>query len=698
VKTIIEAEMKRSVSLEQVRNIGIMAHIDAGKTTTTERLLFYAGKIRKMGEVHEGTSTMDWMTQERERGVTITAAATTFFWRNYKINLIDTPGHVDFTAEVERSLRILDGAVAVFCAVGGVEPQSETVWYQADRYKTPRIAFINKMDRIGANFYRVVEEMRKNFNTVILPLQLPIGEEENFKGVIDLINLKGRIYDEDEKGDLYKDIMLDEEMKEKAIPYRENLLETLSEYDEGIMNKYIHNEEIEPALLIAAVRKATLANNLVPVLCGTALRNKGLQLLTDAIVDYLPSPMDVPAVEGTNPKNQEVEKRIASDEEPFSALAFKLVTDPFVGKLTYFRVYSGKLSCGENIYNAAKGEKARVSRILQMHADKREEIKDVFCGDIVAAVGLQKVSTGDTLCARNYPILLESIKFPEPVISLAIEPKTKADQSKLDKALTKILEEDPTFTVRINSDTGQTIISGMGEFHLEIIADRLQREFNVEANAGKPQVAYREVIRKSVSCEGKFIRQSGGRGQYGHVIIKLEPRERGAGFEFVNNIRGGDIPREYISSVKKGALSGMKNGFLAGFPLMDIKIILCGGTFHEVDSSDIAFEAAASIAVKEGIKKADPALVEPIMKVEIITPKEYMGEIIGNINSRGGRIDKTELYGEMQIIKSFIPLSELFGYATNIRSLSKGRATFVMEFACFEEVPEEKAKEITKKY
>jgi elongation factor G len=674
-----------------------MAHIDAGKTTTTERILFYTGVTYKMGEVHEGTAVMDWMVQEQERGITITSAATTCFWKDHRINIIDTPGHVDFTVEVERSLRVLDGAVAVFDAVAGVEPQSETVWRQADKYKVPRIAFINKMDRIGADFDAGVKSMVERLGAKAVPVQIPIGAEDKFMGPVNLLNMKAVIYKDDTLGADYDLQDIPADMMEEAKSHREQLIEALADVDDTIMEKYLGGEEISEAELKAALRKGTVELKLTPVICGTAFKNKGVQQLLDAIVDYLPSPEEVLAVEGVAPGNGKKLTRPAKDDEPFSALAFKVVADPFVGQLTYLRVYSGVLAAGSTVLNSTKGTKERVGRLLKMHADKREELKEVHAGDIVAAVGLKNTLTGDTLCDLKEPVVLESMVFPEPVIAVAIEPKTKADQEKLSQALAKLAQEDPTFRVAVDEETGQTIISGMGELHLEIIVDRLLREFKVGGNVGKPQVAYRETLRTETKAEGRFVRQSGGRGQYGHVYITLGPSEPGKGFEFENKIVGGSIPREYIAPVEKGIKEAMDSGVLAGYPVVDIKATLYDGSFHEVDSSEMAFKIAGSMAFKEGSKKANPVLLEPVMAVEVVTPEEYMGDVIGDLNSRRGKIQEMSRRGAVQVVKSVVPLSEMFGYATDLRSKTQGRATYTMQFARYEEVPKQVAEKLIAK-
>lgn len=678
--------MPRQFPLEKTRNIGIMAHIDAGKTTTTERILFYTGKVHKMGEVHDGAAVMDWMEQEQERGITITSAATTCLWKGYRINIIDTPGHVDFTVEVERSLRVLDGSVAVFCAKGGVEPQSETVWRQADKYRVPRIAYVNKMDIVGADFFNVMEMMRQRLGANPVAVQLPIGREASFSGIIDLIREKA-IYYLDDLGTRSDETQVPEEMQDLVKEQREKLLETLAEYDEGIMMKYLEGEEIPEEEIKRAIRKATLEVRITPVLCGSSYKNKGVQLLLDAIVDYLPSPTDVPDIRGIDPDTGEESTRKSGDSEPFSALAFKIMADPYVGKLTFFRVYSGTLKSGSYVYNSTKNKKERIGRILQMHANHREEIDEVSTGDIAAAVGLKDTTTGDTLCDEQHPIILESMQFPEPVISVAIEPKTKADQEKMSISLQKLSEEDPTFRTYTDPETGQTIISGMGELHLEIIVDRLLREFKVGANVGKPQVAYKETITKPIKAEGKFIRQSGGRGQYGHVWIEIEPADRGQGYEFVNKVVGGVIPKEYIPAVDLGIRDAMESGTLAGYPVVDVKATLYDGSYHEVDSSEMAFRIAGSIAFKEGMKKANPVLLEPVMKVEVIVPEEYMGDVMGDINARRGRIEGMEPRAGAAVIRGFVPLAEMFGYATDLRSKTQGRGTYTMQFSHYEEIP-----------
>jgi elongation factor G len=688
--------MARQFPLEKTRNIGIMAHIDAGKTTTTERILFYTGRVHKLGEVHDGAATMDWMIQEQERGITITSAATSCQWRDHCINIIDTPGHVDFTVEVERSLRVLDGAVAVFCSVGGVEPQSETVWRQADRYKVPRIAYVNKMDRVGADFYRGMEMMRERLGANPVAIQLPIGVEENFHGIVDLIRNKAVKY-VDDLGTRSEETDIPADMLELVAGYRDKLLETVAEFDEELMLKYLEGEELTVDEIKAALRKATLAVKIVPVLCGSSFKNKGVQPLLDAIVDFLPSPVDVPAIRGLHPDTGEEDVREAKDSAPFSALAFKIMTDPYVGKLTYFRVYSGELNSGSYVLNTTKGKRERIGRILRMHANHREEVKQIHAGDIVAAVGLRDTSTGDTLCDSDHPILLESMEFPEPVISVAIEPDTKADQDKMAVALQKLGEEDPTFKVHIDPETGQTIISGMGELHLEIIVDRLLREFKVKATVGKPQVSYKETIRKKAKAEGKFIRQSGGRGQYGHVVIEVEPADPGTGLEFVNKIVGGVIPKEYIPAVENGVREAMANGVLASYPLVDLRVTLMDGSYHDVDSSEMAFKIAGSMALQSAAKKAGAVLLEPVMKVEVVVMEEYMGDVISDINSRRGRIEEMETRGVNQVIHGFVPLSEMFGYATELRSRTQGRGTYTMQFSHYEEVPQNIAENIIAK-
>lgn len=688
--------MPRNVALEKLRNIGIMAHIDAGKTTTTERILFYTGRLHKMGEVHEGAATMDWMVQEQERGITITSAATTCSWKDHQINIIDTPGHVDFTVEVERSLRVLDGAVAVFCAKGGVEPQSETVWRQADKYRVPRIAYVNKMDTLGADFFRVIAMMADRLKAQPVAIHLPIGVEDTFRGIVDLVENKAFIYTDD-LGTRLEDQPIPAEMAEQVSTYRDKLIESVADTDDELTLKYLEGEEIGPQELKRALRKATVENKIIPVLCGSSYKNKGVQLLLDAIVDYLPSPLDVDAVRGLSIDGDAELLRRPDDAEPFAALAFKIMTDPYVGKLCYFRVYSGVLAAGTYVYNATKGKKERIGRLLRMHANHREEVKEVRTGDIAAVVGLKDTSTGDTLCEEDHPVLLESMEFPEPVISVAIEPKTKADQDRLGQSLTKLSEEDPTFRMHTDQDTGQTIISGMGELHLEIIVDRLLREFKVSANVGKPQVAYKETITAAVKAEGKFVRQSGGRGQYGHVIIGLEPLERGNGVAFESKIVGGTVPKEYIAPVEAGIREACANGVLAGYPLIDVKAVLLDGSYHEVDSSEMAFKIAGSMALKNGAQKAKPVLLEPVMKVEVVVPEEFMGDVIGDINARRGRIEGMDARGGAQVIRSYVPLAEMFGYATDLRSRTQGRGTYTMQFDHYEEVPKQVAEAIIAK-
>lgn len=673
--------------LENTRNIGIMAHIDAGKTTTTERILYYTGVTYKIGEVHDGTAVMDWMVQEQERGITITSAATTCNWKDHRVNIIDTPGHVDFTIEVERSLRVLDGAVAAFDSVAGVEPQSETVWRQADKYNVPRIAFMNKMDRMGADFFMCVNSMVERLGANPVAIQIPIGTEEHFRGPIDLVTMKAMFYDDETLGAKYVEGDIPAEFLSQAGEYREKMLESIADVDEGIMEKFLSGEDISADEIKTAIRKGTVELKLTPVLCGSAFKNKGVQHLLDAIIDFLPSPYDVPPITGINPDDNSEILRKPDAKDHFSALAFKVMTDPFVGQLTFLRVYSGTLSAGSYIYNSTKGTKERVGRILQMHANKREDIKEVTAGDIAAAVGLKSTLTGDTICDDKNPIILESMEFPEPVISIAIEPKTKPDQEKLSQSLAKLAQEDPSFKVAVNEETGQTIISGMGELHLEIIVDRLLREFKVGANVGKPQVAYRETIRAASKAEGKFVRQSGGRGQYGHVYLEIQPLEPGSGFVFESKVVGGTVPREYWNAVEKGIKEATDNGILAGYPVVDIKAILYDGSYHEVDSSEMAFKIAGSMGFKEAVKKAKPIMLEPIMNVEVVTPEEYMGDVIGDLNSRRGKIQTMNQRGKAQVIKAQVPLSEMFGYATDLRSKTQGRATYTMQFAHYDEVP-----------
>ena len=688
--------MAREYSLEKTRNIGIMAHIDAGKTTTTERILFYTGVNHKIGEVHDGAATMDWMVQEQERGITITSAATTCHWKNHRINIIDTPGHVDFTVEVERSLRVLDGAVAVLTARGGVEPQTETVWRQAENYNVPRMAYVNKMDITGADFFNVIKMMKERLNANAVAIQLPIGAEYDFKGIIDLVKMEAIVY-EDDLGKVEDEVAIPDDMKDQAEEYREILLEALSELDDDFMEKYLGGEEITEDEIKAVIRKGTVACKLCPVTCGTSYRNKGVQPLLDAIVDYMPAPTDIPPIAGINPETGEEDHRPSSDEAPFSALAFKIMTDPYVGKLAFFRVYSGILDGGSYVYNSTKGKKERIGRILQMHANHRKEIERVYSGDIAAAVGLKDTTTGDTLCDEEHPIILESMVFPDPVISVAVEPSTKNDQEKMGVALQKLAEEDPTFRVRTDQETGQTIISGMGELHLQIIVDRMLREFKVDCKVGEPQVAYRETIRKSVEAEGKFVRQSGGHGQYGHCWLKLEPQEPGEGFAFENKVVGGAIPKEFIKPIEDGVKQAMEAGVVAGYPMVDIKATVFDGSFHEVDSSEAAFKVAGSMAFRNGAEKANPVLLEPYVKVEVTVPEEYMGDVIGDLNSRRGRIDGMEARNGSQVITGFVPLSEMFGYSTDLRSKTQGRGNYSMEVAYYDEVPKNIADKIVAK-
>ena len=685
------------VALNKIRNIGIMAHIDAGKTTTTERILYYTGRLHRMGEVHDGAAVMDWMEQEKERGITITSAATTATWNKHTINIIDTPGHVDFTVEVERSLRVLDGAVALFCAVGGVEPQSETVWRQADKYHVPRIAFVNKMDRVGADFYNVVDMIKTRLGANPLPVQIPIGEGDLFTGLIDLIKMKAVLYNESSLGKLFEEAEIPHDLLDIAKKYRNDILEAVAEYDESLLEKYLEGEDISEEDVISAIRKATIDVKIIPVLCGSAFKNKGVQRLMDATINYLPAPSDLPAITGLHPKTEKEISRKQNTDEPFSALAFKIMTDPYVGKLTFFRVYSGSAKAGSYVFNPISGKKERFGRVLQMHANSREDLQEVFAGDIAAAVGLKNTRTGDTLCDDNHHIILESMHFPEPVISVAIEPKTKVYQDKLTNALTKLSDEDPTFQVRTDEETGQTIISGMGELHLEIIVDRMLREFKVGANVGRPQVAYKETITKTVEAEGKFIRQSGGRGQYGHVKVEISPNEVGKGFEFEDAIVGGVIPREYIPSVKQGIQGAMNNGVLAGYPVKDIKVKLFDGSTHDVDSSEMAFKIAGSMAFQDGCKKANPVLLEPQMKVEVVVPEEYLGDVIGNLNSRRGKISGILPRKDAQVVSALVPLAEMFGYATQLRSISQGRAIYTMQFSHYEHAPQSVASEIIEK-
>ena len=687
----------RQIPLAKTRNIGIMAHIDAGKTTLTERILFYTGRTHKIGEVHDGAATMDWMPQEQERGITITSAATTCFWKNNRINIIDTPGHVDFTIEVERSLRVLDGAIGVFGAVEGVEPQSETVWRQATRYGVPRIAFVNKMDRIGADYFAAIDQMRKRLNANAHPVTLPMGAEDKFDGIIHLVEMKRYRWLDDTLGAKFEIEEIPADMKEMAQKFRKELVEAVAEFDDEVMQKYLDGHEISQEELQNCIRKGTISNKFNPVFCGSAFKNKGVQPLLDAVVNYLPSPLDIPSVKGHNADTDEEETREASDDAPFSALAFKIMTDPHVGKLVYFRVYSGSLSVGSYVYNSTKGNRERVGRLLQMHANKREEIKEVHAGDIAATVGIKTITTGDTLCTEEKPIILEKMVFPEPVISVAIEPKTKSDQEKMGLALSKLAEEDPSFRVKSDEETGQTIISGMGELHLEIIVDRMMREFNVQANVGKPQVAYRETVRKGVEAEGKYIKQTGGRGNYGHCYIKMEPLEPGKGIEFVDAIKGGAIPREFIPAVQKGIMDAKDNGVLAGYPVVDFRVTLFDGSYHDVDSNEMAFKIAASMAFKDAMKSANPVILEPVMDVEVVTPDDFMGPVMGDLQSKRGKIEGMELRGSAQIIRSKVPLSEMFGYSTNLRSMTQGRATYSMQFAHYEETPRAIQQEIIAK-
>lgn len=688
--------MAGKISLEKYRNIGIMAHIDAGKTTTTERILYYTGKTYKIGEVHDGAAEMDWMVQEKERGITITSAATTTFWLDHRINIIDTPGHVDFTAEVERSLRVLDGALAVFCAVGGVEPQSETVWRQANKYRVPRIIYVNKMDRIGANFFEVRDQVIEKLGAKPIVIQLPYGSEANFKGIIDLIKMKAIVWESYESNSPFKEIEIPEEYKEIAKEYRDKMLDDVCEQDDEVLEKYLSGKDLCEEEIRKCIRKGTISMSFYPMICGSSFKNVGVQPMLDAIVYYLPSPIDIQDVEGVHPKTRETIKRKASEAEPFSGLAFKIMSDPYIGKLTFLRIYSGKITQGDEVYNSSKEKNERIGRIVLMHANKKEEIKEASAGDIVGLIGLKNTQTGDTLCLHNAPIILESMDFPEPVISVAIEPKTKAEYDKLSIALGKLAEEDPTFKINVNEETGQTIIRGMGELHLEIIVDRIKREYKVEANIGAPQVAYRETIKKKVKSEGKYIRQSGGRGQYGHVIIEVEPLDRGKGFEFVDKIVAGRIPKEFIPSVKKGIESAIENGVLGNYPVTDIRVSLLDGSFHEVDSSDLAFQIAASMAFKNACKEADPILLEPIMALEVIIPEEYLGEVMGDLNSRRGKIHGMVDSVSGKIIKAEVPLSSMFGYATVLRSKTQGRGTYTMMLDHYSEVPQSIAKEILK--
>jgi len=691
--------VERQYSLDRTRNIGIMAHIDAGKTTTTERILYYTGRSYKIGEVHEGTATMDWMVQEQERGITITSAATTCFWRDCRVNIIDTPGHVDFTVEVERSLRVLDGAVAILDAVSGVEPQTETVWRQADKYRVPRMVYVNKMDRVGADFYQCVDLVRERLGAHPVAVQIPIGREDQYRGLVDLIDEVGLVWtdDDDSLGKEFTKIEVPADMREQVKEYREKMIEGLAEVDEHLMEKYVHGEPITPAELKAAVRKGTISMKLFPILCGASFKNKGVQPLLDAVIDYLPSPLDIPPIQGINPETKEAEERKASDDAPFAALAFKIMSDQHVGQLVFLRVYSGTLEAGSGVYNSTKDKKERVGRLLRMHANKKEEVEAVAAGDIAAAIGLKLTTTGDTLCDPDRPIVLESMTFPEPVIAVAIEPKTRADEEKLGTSLARLALEDPTFRVTSEEETAQTLIHGMGELHLEIIVDRLLREFKVEANVGKPQVAYRETVRKKAEAQGRYVRQTGGRGQYGDVYLEVEPNEAGKGFEFENKIIGGSIPREYIPAVEKGIREALDTGVLAGYPIVDVKVQLTDGSYHEVDSSEMAFKIAASMGFKEACRRAKPVLLEPVMDVEVVTPEEYMGAIVGDLNSRRGRIVSMEARGSSQVIRATVPLGQMFGYATEMRSMTQGRATYTMQFARYEEVPPGIAEEIMAK-
>jgi elongation factor G len=689
-----EVPVSRIVPLEQIRNIGIIAHIDAGKTTTTERILYYTGRSHRIGEVDEGSATMDWMVQEQERGITITSAATTCTWREHQINIIDTPGHVDFTAEVERSLRVLDGAVGLFCAVGGVEPQSETVWRQAEKYRVPRIAFVNKMDRTGADFFRAVEMMRERLGTRPLILQLPLGKEDIFRGVIDLLGMWALIWDTDTLGATYRIADIPTDYLEQAEEYRIRLVEELADLNEEVMEKYLGEEILTPTLLSGVIRRATINGQLTPVLCGASFRNKGVQSLLDGIVDYLPSPIDVPPIAGVIPGTDETVSRLASDEEAFAALAFKVMVDPYVGQLVFVRVYSGILEAGSAAYNSTKGRRERIGRLVKMHSNKREEIKEIRAGDIGAVVGLKQTGTGDTLCDETRPVILESMTFPEPVVAVAIEPKTKADSDKLGISLSKLSQEDPTFRVRTDEETGQTLIAGMGELHLEILVDRLAREFQVTANVSRPQVAYKESIRRVMAGEGKFVRQSGGRGQYGHVKLRLEPLKRGEGFAFENALVGGVVPKEYVPAVQAGVVEAMQHGIVAGYPVVDMKVTVYDGSYHEVDSSELAFKIAASMAFKEAAKKAEPVILEPIMSVEVVVPEEYMGDVIGDLNARRGKIRGLEERAGAKVVAARVPLAEMFGYATELRSRTQGRATFTMQFAFYDEIPANKQAEL----
>ena len=691
--------MGKKINLEKIRNIGIIAHIDAGKTTTTERILYYTGKSHKIGEVHDGNATMDWMEQEQERGITITSAATTCFWNDHQVNIIDTPGHVDFTAEVERSLRVLDGAIGVFCAVGGVEPQSETVWRQATKYHVPRIGFVNKMDRSGADFLNCIGQMKERLSANPVPLQLPIGAENDFIGLVDLVEMKAYVYPEKDnpKGEIFEEAPIPDNMTDLVAEYREKLMEAVSDVDEGIMEKYLGGEEVSLEAIKTAIRKGTLELKFTPILCGAAFKNKGVQQLLDAVPAYLPSPLDVPAISGINPNTQEEVSRKADDKEPVSALAFKIMTDPFVGQLAFFRVYSGELTSGSYIYNSTKNVRERIGRLLRMHSNKREEVKSVSAGDIAAAVGFKKTFTGDTLCPEDKPVVLEAITFPQPVISVAIEPKSKPEQDKLSDCLIKLQQEDPTFEVKVDPETNQTVISGMGELHLEILVDRMRREFSLDVNVSKPQVAFRETITKAVDHDYKYVKQSGGRGQYGHVEIHVEPREAGEGFEFVNKIVGGSIPKEYIPAVQKGVTEAMDRGILCGFPVVDVRVTLNDGSFHDVDSSEMAFKICASIAFQEACKKATPVLLEPIMEVEVVTPEEFMGDVIGNLSSKRGKVKELSDRAGAKVIRAEVPLAGMFGYSTDLRSATQGRANYSMEFSKYDVVPSSIAEELIAK-
>ena len=690
--------MAKKESLDKTRNIGIIAHIDAGKTTTTERILYYTGKTHKIGEVHEGTAIMDWMDQEQERGITITSAATTCYWNDHRINIIDTPGHVDFTAEVERSLRVLNGAIGVFCAVGGVEPQSETVWRQAEKYHVPRIAFVNKMDRTGADFFSCVSQMKDKLGANPVPIQIPIGAEDKFKGIIDLIEMKALLFEDSSLGVKFETADIPDDMIEEAKKRRDVLLEAISDENESIMEKYLDGKEISIKELKEAIRKSTLTLGILPVLCGAAFKNKGVQQLLNAVIDYLPSPFDIPSIQGINPQSGKEEERKTDNSAPFSALAFKIMTDPFVGQLAFFRVYSGTLKSGSYVYNSTKDIKERIGRIMKMHADKREDVNEIHAGDICGVIGLKNTMTGDTLCDANRPIILESMKFPEPVISIAIEPGTKAEQNKLGESLNKLMREDPTFKIQSDEETGQTIMLGMGELHLEVLVERLKREFSINANVSKPQVAYKETIKNQVQAEGKFVRQSGGRGQYGHAKIILEPGDKPeGGFEFINKIVGGSIPKEYIPAIKKGMVEAMESGILAGYPLINIKVTLIDGSFHEVDSSEMAFKVAGSMALKNGCKKAEPILLEPVMSVELVVPEQFMGDVISHLNSRRAKINELTDRAGAKVIKALVPLGEMFGYATDIRSMTQGRGSFTMEFSKYSELPQAISEQIIAK-